>query len=67
MPPSHQTTHPIPPACLQLLRGTERYVDSLRIEMLPGCSHWAQQHQPQEVNRLMAEFLGGQAPPGCKK
>lgn len=28
---------------LQLLRGTERHVDSLRLEVLEGCSHWAQQ------------------------
>ena len=47
----------------QLLRGTERYVDSLNIQVLPGCSHWVQQDQPQEVNRRMREFL----PPRSKQ
>lgn len=41
----------------QLLRGTEKYVDSLRVEVLAGCSHWAQQDRPAEVNKLLADFL----------
>lgn len=101
---------PLPPLSSpspQLMRGTERYVESLRVEVLQGayaglyrlagqgskgqlrragqrnqvapvaaprsqpersapaapgrlpagCSHWAQQDQPQRVNALMAEFL----------
>ncbi|PSC74763.1 epoxide hydrolase [Micractinium conductrix] len=39
----------------QLLRGTDKYVDSLRVVVLPGCSHWAQQDAAQEVNRLLRE------------
>jgi pimeloyl-ACP methyl ester carboxylesterase len=42
---------------VQLLRGTEKYVDSLRVEVLAGCSHWAQQDRPAEVNKLLADFL----------
>lgn len=41
----------------QLLRGTERHVEHLRVVVLPGCSHWAQQDQPEEVNRLLNEHL----------
>lgn len=47
----------------QLLRGTERYVETLTIQVLPGCSHWVQQDQPEEVNRRMREFL----PPRSKQ
>ena len=56
---------PLPPAVfpLQLLRGTERYVETLSIQVLPGCSHWVQQDQPEEVNRRMREFL----PPRSKQ
>jgi pimeloyl-ACP methyl ester carboxylesterase len=42
----------------QLLRGTERYVETLRVEVLRGCSHWAQQDQPEKVNALLREHLG---------
>ena len=42
---------------LPCLDGTERYVRDLRIERLPGISHWAQEDAPQEVNRLLGEFL----------
>jgi pimeloyl-ACP methyl ester carboxylesterase len=28
-----------------------------RIEWLPGCGHWLQQERPEEVNRLLLEFL----------
>lgn len=41
----------------QLLRGTEKYADSLRIEMVKGASHWVQQDRPAEVNRMLREFL----------
>lgn len=46
-----------PPRPTQLIAGTERYCDSLRVEVLQGCSHWAQQDQPAKVNALWREFL----------
>ena len=39
------------------LDGTDRYVRNLRIERLPGISHWVQQHAPDKVNALLKEFL----------
>lgn len=42
---------------LPCLNGTDRYVRDLRIERLPDVSHWAQEDAPQEVNRLLGEFL----------
>jgi pimeloyl-ACP methyl ester carboxylesterase len=43
------------PICLD---GTDRYVTNLRIERLPGISHWVQQHAPTQVNALLLDFLG---------
>ena len=56
---------PLPPCLIpvQLLRGTERYVETLTIQVLPGCSHWVQQDQSEEVNRRVREFL----PPRSKQ
>jgi pimeloyl-ACP methyl ester carboxylesterase len=42
---------------LPCLDGTDRYVRDLRIERLPGVSHWAQEDAPQAVNRLLGQFL----------
>jgi pimeloyl-ACP methyl ester carboxylesterase len=42
---------------LPCLDGTGRYVRDLRVERLPGVSHWAQEDAPQEVNRLLGQFL----------
>ena len=39
------------------LDGTQRYVKDLRIERLPGISHWVQQHAPERVNELLRGFL----------
>ena len=39
------------------LQGTERYVRDLRIERLPGISHWVQQQAPNQVNALLRAFL----------
>ena len=39
------------------LDGTDRYVQDLRIERLPGISHWVQQHAPDQVNVLLCSFL----------
>ncbi|MBD2233208.1 alpha/beta fold hydrolase [Phormidium tenue] len=43
----------------ELSVGTEDYVRHLRLRYIPQCSHWVQQEQPERVNTLMAEFLGG--------
>ena len=40
------------------LDGTERYVRDVRIERLPGISHWVQQHAPDQVNTLLTAFCG---------
>ncbi|XP_066563891.1 epoxide hydrolase 4 isoform X3 [Amia ocellicauda] len=32
---------------------------SFAVKMIPGCSHWVQQDQPETVNRLMWQFLEG--------
>jgi pimeloyl-ACP methyl ester carboxylesterase len=37
--------------------GTHRYVDDLRLQYLPGVSHWVQQDAPERVNELLARFL----------
>ncbi|MGH6835632.1 MAG: alpha/beta fold hydrolase [Methylocella sp.] len=42
---------------LPCLHGTGRYVHDLRIERLPGILHWAHEHAPQGVNRLLGQFL----------
>lgn len=40
-----------------LLEGLERYAPNVRIERLPGVGHWVQNEAPEEVNRLLIEFL----------
>jgi epoxide hydrolase 4 len=41
---------------LPCLHGTDRYVRDLRIERLPGVSHWVPEDAPQEVNHLLGGF-----------
>ncbi len=42
----------------QAVAGLSKTVPTLRrSEMLPGCGHWTQQERPQEVNRILVEFL----------
>ena len=41
--------------------GTERYVKDLTVRYLPRVSHWVQQEAPEEVNRILEEWLGGRA------
>ncbi|MBC7969725.1 MAG: alpha/beta hydrolase [Verrucomicrobia bacterium] len=43
----------------ELTYGTEKYVQDFRIRYIPHCSHWVQQEQPQLVNQLIRDFLGG--------
>lgn len=42
----------------ELTFGTDEYVQDLRIEYLPGVSHWVQQEAPAQVNRLLSEHIG---------
>jgi pimeloyl-ACP methyl ester carboxylesterase len=39
------------------LEGLETYVSNLRIEHLPGVSHWVQEEAPDTVNALITGFL----------
>jgi pimeloyl-ACP methyl ester carboxylesterase len=41
----------------ELTFGTDEYVEELRIEYLPGVSHWVQQEAPAEVNRLLRQHI----------
>ena len=46
---------------LLLERSITKVTGPLRVERLPGVSHWVQQQVPDEVNRLLVDFLRGQA------
>lgn len=35
----------------------ERWVPKVRKELISDCGHWSQQEKPEEVNRLMLDFL----------
>lgn len=39
------------------LEGVERYVRDLRIELLPGVSHWTPEDAPEKVNALILGFV----------
>lgn len=41
----------------ELTDGTEAYVRDFHLRLIPHCSHWAQQQQPQLVNQYMRDFL----------
>lgn len=41
-----------------LTKGLEEWVSDLRIERLPGCSHWVQLEEADKVSQLMLDFLG---------
>lgn len=41
----------------QLLRGTEKHVERVKVVVLPGCSHWVQHERAEETNRLLREFI----------
>ena len=43
-----------------LERSAATVTGPLRVERLPGVSHWVQQHAPDAVNRLLVEFLTSQ-------
>jgi pimeloyl-ACP methyl ester carboxylesterase len=45
----------------ELADGLERWAPSVRVERVPDAGHWVQHERPELVNRLLGEFLGGQA------
>jgi soluble epoxide hydrolase/lipid-phosphate phosphatase len=47
---------PVLPA--HFAEGIEPWLPNLRRELIPNCGHWTQQEQPEEVNRLLLDFLG---------
>jgi pimeloyl-ACP methyl ester carboxylesterase len=42
---------------IHLLDGMEQWVPKLTLHRLPGISHWVQQDAPEEVNRLLGQWL----------
>jgi epoxide hydrolase 4 len=42
---------------IHLLDGMEAWVPNLTLRRLPGISHWVQQDAPDEVNRLLTDWL----------
>jgi pimeloyl-ACP methyl ester carboxylesterase len=42
---------------IHLLDGMEEWVPKLTVHRLPGISHWVQQDAPEEVNRLLSNWL----------
>jgi epoxide hydrolase 4 len=42
---------------IHLLDGMEEWVPNLTLHRLPGISHWVQQDAPEEVNRLLGDWL----------
>lgn len=42
----------------ELTAGMEERVPNLRQELIPDCGHWTQQEKPEELNRLLVDFLG---------
>jgi len=42
----------------EVAEAMERFVPNLRVELIRECGHWTQQEKPQEVNRLLLDFLG---------
>lgn len=41
----------------QMVDGMERHVLNLTTRLIKNCGHWTQQERPDEVNRLIIEFL----------
>jgi pimeloyl-ACP methyl ester carboxylesterase len=40
-----------------LTEGLEQWVPNLRVERLPGSSHWVMQDEPRVVNDLLTGFV----------
>jgi epoxide hydrolase 4 len=45
---------------IHLLDGMEAWVPNLTLRRLPGISHWVQQDAPDDVNRLLGEWLAAE-------
>jgi pimeloyl-ACP methyl ester carboxylesterase len=45
---------------VELTHGLEPYVAQLRVCYLPESGHWVQQEQPEQVNRLLLDFLSNE-------
>lgn len=42
----------------ELVDDIDKQIDApCRLHRIPGCSHWVQQEEPEEVNRVLIEFL----------
>jgi pimeloyl-ACP methyl ester carboxylesterase len=37
--------------------GMEKYIPNLKRHNLEACGHWSQQEKPEEVNRVLIEWL----------
>ena len=48
-----------PALLVGLTRGLEEWIPELRLEVLPGARHWVPYERPEEVNRLIREFVDG--------
>ena len=42
---------------LQHIEGMKPLVNDLTLHMLDDCGHWTQQERPDDVNRLMLDWL----------
>jgi pimeloyl-ACP methyl ester carboxylesterase len=42
----------------QSAEGMEKYVPNLTKKLIKECGHWTQQEQPEQVNRMIIEWLG---------
>ncbi len=42
---------------IRLLDGLEEFAPNLIIHRIPGCGHWVQNEAPEEVNRVLLDFL----------
>jgi epoxide hydrolase 4 len=45
-----------------LTRGLREWVPRVRVEIVPGAGHWVPYERPDEVNRLIREFVDGSEP-----
>ena len=46
-----------PALLVGLTRGLEKWIPDMRLEVLPGAGHWVPYERPDDVNRLIREFL----------